>query len=189
MKPTVMVAIAMAAMTAQAGQAPETVTIYLQNISIVPLGDLCHSKILAAEMFKTAGVHIQFRTGEPSTPPSRLDRTLVITLADHTPENDQPGALAFSLPYEGVHITVFFDRVSHAAPKSRTATVLAHVLVHEITHTLQGVSRHSATGVMKAHWDAQDYFQMCLKPFPFTADDIDLIQAGLKTRTVMLAAK
>ena len=42
---------------------------------------------------------------------------------------------------------------------------------------------------MKAHWSAQDYAEMDVKPFPFTADDIDLIQSGLKTRTVMLAAK
>ena len=66
----------------------ETMTVYLQNSGIVPLADLYQSKVLATEMFKTAGVHIQFRTGEPPVTPSRFDRTL----------------LAYALPYEGVHI-------------------------------------------------------------------------------------
>ena len=82
----------------------ETMTVYLQNSGIVPLADLYQSKVLATEMFKTAGVHIQFRTGEPPVTPSRFDRTLIVSLANHTPENDQPGALAYALPYEGVHI-------------------------------------------------------------------------------------
>jgi hypothetical protein len=31
--------------------------------------------------------------------------------------------------------------------------VLAHVLVHEITHILQGIDRHSESGVMKSPGD------------------------------------
>src|ERR1700722_1842602 len=72
----------------------ETMTVYLQNSGIVPLADLYQPKVLATEMCKTAGVHIQFRTGEPPVTPSRFDRTLIVSLANHTPENDQPGALA-----------------------------------------------------------------------------------------------
>ena len=60
--------------------------------------------------------------------------------------------------------------------------VLAHVLVHEITHILQGLSRHSESGVMKARWDSQDFAQMSWKPLPFTAEDVDLIQRGLAAR-------
>jgi hypothetical protein len=50
--------------------------------------------------------------------------------------------------------------------------VLAHVLVHEVTHILQGFPRHSESGVMKAHWDSQNFAQMTWQPLPFTDDDI-----------------
>ena len=34
--------------------------------------------------------------------------------------------------------------------------LLAHVLVHEITHVLEGVDRHTGQGVMKARWTEDD---------------------------------
>ena len=60
--------------------------------------------------------------------------------------------------------------------------LLAHVLVHEIAHILQGINRHSDEGVMKAHWDANDYHLMQSKPLFFTPKEIDLIQLGVATR-------
>ncbi len=35
--------------------------------------------------------------------------------------------------------------------------VLAHVLVHEITHILEGLNEHSQEGIIKARWTFQDY--------------------------------
>jgi hypothetical protein len=55
-------------------------------------------------------------------------------------------------------------------------------MTHEITHILQGISRHSLTGVMKAHWDAHDFAQMAYQPLPFAPEDVDLIQQGLLTQ-------
>jgi hypothetical protein len=60
--------------------------------------------------------------------------------------------------------------------------LLAHVIVHEVTHILQGVVRHSDSGIMKAWWSPKDYEQMERAPLAFTADDIDLIQLGLAKR-------
>ena len=51
-----------------------------------------------------------------------------------------------------------------------------------MTHLLKGIGRHSETGIMKAHWSAQDYTDMAWKPLSFTADDIDLIQNGVSAR-------
>jgi hypothetical protein len=55
-------------------------------------------------------------------------------------------------------------------------------MAHEITHMLQGVSRHSLTGVMKPRWDRNDYSQMAWRPLAFTEGDIALIQLGMKAR-------
>jgi hypothetical protein len=37
---------------------------------------------------------------------------------------------------------------------------------------------------MKARWDAHDFMQMEYTPLPFTAEDIDLLQLGLRRRAV-----
>ena len=50
---------------------------------------------------------------------------------------------------------------------------------NEITHILQRVSRHSASGVMKARFNETDHFKMKGKGLGFTKEDIDLIHIGL----------
>ena len=75
---------------------------------------------------------------------------------------------------------VFYDRLH--TPSVGLPTLLAHVLVHEITHILQGMDRHSETGVMKARWDEGDFDRMRIKALPFTELDIHLIQSGVDAR-------
>jgi hypothetical protein len=60
--------------------------------------------------------------------------------------------------------------------------VLGHVIAHEVTHILQGVLRHSESGVMKARWSNADYQEMTWKPLRFTDEDVVLIHRGLKAR-------
>jgi hypothetical protein len=60
--------------------------------------------------------------------------------------------------------------------------LLAHVMAHEIAHVLQGISRHSTSGLMKAHWDKTDMRDLSWKPMPFAEEDIVLIYLGVKER-------
>jgi hypothetical protein len=142
---------------------------------------LYQAQAAASKMFATAGVKIDWR--EPRPCPAGA---ILISLSDNAPESDHPGALAYALPYEGTHIVVFYDRIlrrSAAVAPNALPMLLAHVLVHEITHVLQGVSRHAATGVMKAQWDSRDFGEMRIKPLPFTETDIYLIQHSLDMRS------
>jgi hypothetical protein len=82
--------------------------------------------------------------------------------------------LAYPLPYEGSHILILYDRLLRKFQEGGISSLLAHVLVHEDTHILQGIHRHSDRGVMKANWDGSDYKAMRWKPLSFTAEDIDL---------------
>jgi len=100
-------------------------------------------------------------------------------MAAHAPADYPPDAWASAEVYEGVHITVFWDRIEHPARVAPVAVLLAHVLVHEITHILQGIDRHSDSGVMKANWTRKDYAEMASQPLPFTPEDIFLIHKGL----------
>ena len=130
----------------------------------------------ASEMFADIGVSLVWQFGSPSRPEAG---SIAIEIVTGTPAKFMPGALAYAFPYEGIHIRVFWDRIrDYATPRE----VLAHVLVHEITHILQGESRHSEEGIMKAHWTPADLSTMAKKPLGFAPEDVKLIFEGLDRR-------
>jgi hypothetical protein len=63
------------------------------------------------------------------------------------------------------------------------------VLAHEIGHVLEGVARHSSEGVMKANWSVRDCAELVRQPLPFAPEDVELIQAHFKARTVQVAGE
>jgi hypothetical protein len=63
----------------------------------------------AAKIFSAANVHIDWRTGDQLP----VERAIVASIVAHAPVDSLRGALAFTQPYEGVNITVFWDRVEH----------------------------------------------------------------------------
>ena len=173
--------LAIAAVFAGSIQAEQSVTVYVQDAAIVPGQTLARAEGLAGKMFAKAGVRINWRVGRPN------GDAITVGMSD-VPSADHPGALAFARPFEGVHITVFYDRIHKEIAPDVAPALLAHVLVHEITHIIQGVDRHSETGVMKAHWDTADYNQMLARPLPFTDWDLVLIQNGLASRDSRVSA-
>ena len=139
---------------------------------------LIRAKAIAVKMFAGIGVTLGWRgsTGCPAD-------AIRITFSEKTPREQLPGAFAYALPYEGSHIVVFYDRVSNEiAEPRRLPSLLAYVLVHEITHMLVGANHHSAAGIMKPHWDERDYEEMVSDPLKFTSQDVTLIHDGLTRR-------
>jgi hypothetical protein len=100
-----------------------------------------------------------------------------------------PGALGSARPYEGIHVVVFLDRVQDTVGPQMVTKLLAYVLVHELTHILEGFSGHSATGIMKARWDQKDYDLMSRDKLLFTAEDVTLIYKGLDDRSAHRVAR
>jgi hypothetical protein len=133
---------------------------------------------LATRMFADIGVTLDWRN--PRACPADAIR---IGLTDGHPDEHR-GPLAYALPYEGVHIRVFYDRILRYQryDPNLVPNLLAHVLVHEITHILQGTERHSGSGVMKANWEVKDFSAMVTKPLRFEDEDIGLIRKGLAVR-------
>ena len=140
------------------------------------------AKEMAGAIFKKVGVTVEWPSsfkpipGEPGV-------WLQIRLAEDTPNELLPGALAISYPFAGCSksIIVFADRVRAMAESGfgRHTFLLAYVLVHEITHVLQGVDRHAPTGVMKASWSLKDRIAIYRQRLDFPQEDIDLIRLGL----------
>jgi hypothetical protein len=135
------------------------------------------TKVVSSDIFAGIGVKILWHS--PSNCPAEA---IFITFSNDTPASLFPGALAYALPYEGTHIVVFYDRVKSKSKPSTTSCLLGHVIAHEVTHILQGVARHSESGVMKAQWTGADYLQMTWEPLQFTDADVMLIHSGLKVR-------
>ena len=111
---------------------------------------------------------------------------MIIRFTGDTPATLLPGALASALPYERIHIRVFLDRVKEAVGPGAMPFLLGHVLAHELGHLLQGIDRHSETGVMKAQWDLDDYKRMVSSPLAFTDEDVILIHRGMDGRAARL---
>jgi hypothetical protein len=170
----------------------QNLIVYLDNGPLVPSVIVWPAKTIAARMFAGIGVGIRWRNGQPTPSQLACERPIVIRLAMDTrgtPAGDLqaagPDAAAFARPYEGVHVAIFYDRVTQAA-KGHTpmlqSVLLAHVMAHEIAHMIQGCARHSGSGVMKPHWSYDDYVEMMRRPLPFMAEDTDLIRGGLERR-------
>jgi hypothetical protein len=136
------------------------------------------AQALAAKMFTAIGVAIRWRHPGHTCPVEAI----VIDQATDTPKDYLSGALGYALPYEGTHIRIFYDRLIQFVTRERAPPILAHIMVHEIAHILQGTDRHSRGGVMKARWDREDYWRMPGNPLEFTEYDVLLIHLGIDQR-------
>ena len=142
------------------------------------------AKVIASKMFAAIGVTVNWREGFRDCPPQGI----FLSLTEETPAALFPGALGYSLPYEGSHIRLFYDRIAHDRPPILVPALLAHVMVHEITHMLQGISEHSTQGIMKARWTQDDFSYLIVKPLPFSDRDVDMIYRGLAARIARFQA-
>ena len=177
---TMAAAVGMTAWAGENGQTERRVTVCMEAIQPAVYA----ARAVASKMFAGIGVMIEWRRDWRSCPAEGI----LLRFSTNTPEKRLPGALAYALPYEGVHIDVFYDRVQKMVDSTTMPFLVAHVLVHEITHILQGISRHSNTGIMKANWTGGDFGEMTYKPLPFAPVDIELLYRGLHARASRLAA-
>jgi hypothetical protein len=115
------------------------------------------------------------------------ESAIIVDLLTTAPKDAPRMAMAAANVADDVHIDIFLDRVTDFGPDVHTIA-LAHVLVHEITHIIEGIARHSETGVMKAQWTSDDYHRMHLHPLTFAPEDLELIRVGLKAREVRRTA-
>jgi hypothetical protein len=164
-----------AAPTLEAKDGDEHVTVYLSDSAGINNVVRAQAQGLATQMFASLGVKIDWHPGRPG---AGKKGGIGIEFVTNTSASLLPTALAYARPYEGVHIQIFWDRIKRTPLPNK---VLAHVMVHEITHILQGVDRHSGEGIMKAHWSDADFGAMGVGPLPFAPEDLYLINLGLKS--------
>ena len=157
-------------------QAQQGVTVCVQRDAVVYGRTLIVATELTERVFAAIGVRINWCHDKPG------GNAISIEFSEDTPMDYHPRAVAVALPYEGVRIRVFYDRIARRNRAGLIPTVLGYVLAHEIAHILEGCDRHSETGVMKAEWNAGDVHSMESGPLSFAAEDVILIRAGLAAR-------
>jgi hypothetical protein len=121
----------------------------------VPAGTMDRARNEASRIFQLAGVRLEWMaSGVPQgrylvlkvvSPPSRKSRhSGVLGIAA-----GRTGAM-------GTNAWVFFDRIREQSDvfKMDIATLLGHVMAHEMGHLLLGFGAHMTNGLMKGGWDA-----------------------------------
>jgi len=161
-------------------------TVYIEGEMYVPMWIRAPGEKLASDIFGAIGIRVKWNRNVPPEEQVRKEGAMLVDIRYDW--HEEQGAAAAAMPYEGSRITIAYSHMrwieSHPGlgPK-----VFGYVLVHEIAHNLQGVSRHSRTGIMKAIWDTRDYIEMKFGTLHFEPFDIELIHAGLASRGVLLS--
>jgi hypothetical protein len=164
-----------------------TVKICIESGPAEPLA-LMQAQATASQIFATIGVAIDWRHTVRLCG-NRSEDTILIRLSTGANPERYPGALAYAELSGASRVEVFYDRVVAMVAPRRVAVVLGHVLAHEAAHILEDVNRHSAQGIMKAHWVEGDYLDMAWKHLAFTSEDAELIHLGIDARASRLASR
>jgi len=163
---------------------PFHLNVYLQNPLAAPQPILGKAVSVATSIFAGIGVSTTWHTGKEREASGESEEVIQIQLDSEAPPQLRAGALAYATPYRsrGARIHVFCDRVINLESVSHAGPYLGHVFAHEIAHVLEGITRHSGEGIMKAQWNVYDLYRMVFRPLSFAADDVDLIHRGLQIR-------
>ncbi len=145
------------------------------------------AQMVATEIYSAIGVRVVWPSnGQRPTgcAEHEMHRRILVAFQESAPRFVSDQALAWSNPNRptGPCVTLLMDRVK-AAIRSNPLSfsfVLGHALAHELGHVLEGIPRHSASGLMKAHWSSYEVAGMMKNQrLEFASDDADLIRAAL----------
>lgn len=165
----------------QALAADPCVVARLQNSIAVPHRTLQVAQFLTMDLYQDIGVALKWEDGRARRSRANCVEILV-QFESHVEPTVMAGALAYATPYQvnDVRIHVFIDRVLRGQQTGALAEAnLGYVLAHEIGHALEGVSRHSGSGVMQSHTPRPDLLRNRMM---FAREDVTLIHDGLLKR-------
>lgn len=156
------------------------------------------AKGYATHIYRSIGIELRWKSicseAELNAPGSQFAPNLAIIgigWASKAPGTIPTNARASARPFEptGQRITLFLDRLSPTFDDRYLASaILGHVLAHEIGHVLLGHNGHSADGLMKAGWTADEQVGLLHRPMRFSEDQAERLRQVLDHRSTMLAS-
>ncbi len=168
---SILILMAVAALGAESGNPDIVVLLHSNNENPSIIGP---AERQAVSLLARAGVSLEWRSGNAAYRGPAEVIEAILTTPDAT---FKPGALAYAVlgQQTGTRIEVFYNRIDANRRDAEIVSVLAYVLVHEITHIVEGTKRHSDTGIMKAHWDRSDHQLIRSSSLSFAQDDLRMI--------------
>ncbi len=170
------------------------VTINLYNDARVPEPVLTEARLEAANIFRRAEVQIMWidcssshtlGTSDPACDNPRGPSHLALRIVPWSfKSSDSVFGVAFLSPEgEGTYGNVFYDSVEklHAEWRTGIASVLGHVMAHEIGHLLLGTNAHSRTGIMCSNWHGKELKSISMGTMIFTPPQVESFKARLST--------
>jgi hypothetical protein len=151
------------------------------TVCMQPYGQTLQARDVASKIYAGIGVKLVWHMDFKNCP----ERAVRIELSETTPERLKPGALAYAMPFADAAIVVFYDRILESAGGNKrfSSKLMGHVFAHEIGHVLERIDRHSAAGVMKAHWTSADFVDIAMSGLKFARIDTTLVLEGVEDRS------
>jgi transcriptional regulator len=151
------------------------------------------AKSSVSAIFSQIGVNLTWHTGLSDCDQS-VRTAFKIRWAERAPSTSPAGALAAARPFGSseTSITIYevpLQRLFRHYANAPEEVVLAYVLAHELAHVMQGLDHHSASGILKASWSYGEYYRMLSRTLTFTAQDVELIRAGLEAKRSDIASR
>src|SRR6266850_3489262 len=166
------------------------IVLHVSDDDRIPPNVVSRAKAEMSRIYRDAGIDIVWANEASSEPQltlsllsrERTDELTVVTTA--------LGGAVGTREYQGRMAYVFYNRVARVArtylntsrrrgtTDTDNVTVLAHAMAHEIGHLLLPYG-HSATGLMRADWDAKDMRLAAHGRLNFTSEQAELIRTRL----------
>ena len=180
-------AVLVAACISGQSRLPADVTISIDELTAVNGLQMARSVSRARAMFAAIGIRMEWahretwRHAELIKCDASRGVPIRVRLVGYV-RGGKPDVMGVANPYAvGEKIIVIrYDLVEAAESAPIREALMAHVLVHEITHVLQGIAHHDQTGIMEKHWSPSEIAEMPKIAMSFTPAGVELIQMGLK---------
>ncbi len=167
--------------------------VFAYNYAQVPANSLERAKHEAARIFRQAGVEVAWRDCPLHTTADSWNSaceqfigpaTLILRIVprfEYVPGITNKQTLGSSV---GNLATVSFQWVRDEAASgiATPSEILGPAIAHELGHLLLGRRGHSPIGIMRPRWSRQDFQRSPLGAFIFTAEEANLICAGVRSR-------
>lgn len=172
------------ACTAFAADPKAVVEVCIRNRTAEKLA-VGQAREVTSAIFRKVEIRIDWPKGNGDCPQQSIE----IQLAPTAPADQRQGVLAYARPFEGRTVVIYLDRVNAGYPASWLSVRLAYVMAHEIGHILQGLSRHSERGIMKARFEHEDDRDIVARRLTFAPEDVSRIYDGIAHRNAANAAR
>lgn len=140
---------------------------------------------VAGRLFASIGIEVRW-VPAPRCAKDPPTGSVVYVYYEASAPSDAPADVSAFARFGGSRVPavyLLYDRVLSRESgfwyRPLVPTVMGYLLAHELTHAIQGVVRHSTSGLMKPYWTARDQAAMVDGKMTFTSADVVLLRARL----------